>query len=101
AIADAGATFVGTCVARLDRGVREHFLTFLPREYPALVEGYERLYAGHQARPDYVAQVQGMVQMLAERAGVRRSAGSPSAEELRQRRLNLREDIDARPNENG
>ena len=101
AIADAGATFVGTCVARLDRGVREHFFTFLAREYPALVEGYERLYAGHQARPDYVAQVQGMVKMLAERAGVRRSGGSHSVEELRQRQIDPREDIDAHANENG
>ncbi len=70
AIADAGARFVGTCVARLDPGVREHFLDFLGREYPALVDGYERLYKGSRAAPAYVREVDAMVEVLAKKAGL-------------------------------
>lgn len=71
AIADAGARFVGTCVARLDPGVKEYFLEFLAREYPALVEGYGRLYARSRADAAYVREINAMVAVLAARAGVR------------------------------
>jgi DNA repair photolyase len=67
AIADAGATFTGTCVARLDPGVREHFFAFLQREYPSLIEGYERLYARSRAEPSYAREIKAMVETLARR----------------------------------
>jgi DNA repair photolyase len=82
AIADAGARFVASGVARLDPGVREFFLAFLSREYPALVEGYARLYAGHRAAAPYVREIQGMVDALAIKAGLGEaitSRASPSA----------------------
>ena len=70
AIADSGARFVGTNVARLAPLVREHFLAFLAREYPSLVEGYGRLYAGQYASTSYVAEINAMVKVLAEKSGL-------------------------------
>ena len=70
AFADAGARFVGTCVARLDPGVREHFFAFLAREYPDLVDGYQRLYAGSRAAKPYVAEINAMVEVLAKKTGL-------------------------------
>jgi DNA repair photolyase len=67
-----GARFVGTCVARLDTGVREHFFAFLEREYPSLVEGYSRLYTGNRAQSAYADEIKAMVNLLADRAGLRR-----------------------------
>jgi DNA repair photolyase len=61
AIHRAGARFVGANVAHLEEGVRSHFFAFLAREYPALVEGYTRLYQKAYAPPDYVRQVKAMV----------------------------------------
>jgi DNA repair photolyase len=62
ALADAGAPFVGTNVAHLEPGVREHFMTFLGREYPQLIDGYERLYArGAYAPRKYADAVKAMV----------------------------------------
>ena len=75
AIADAGARFVGTCVARFDPAVREHFFRFLEREYPTLVEGYGRLYRGTRAEPAYAREIGAMVRVLADRAGAGRRAG--------------------------
>jgi DNA repair photolyase len=70
AFADSGARFVGACVARLDPGVREHFMTFLEREYPALVDAYDRLYARNRADARYASDIKAMVATLANRVGV-------------------------------
>jgi DNA repair photolyase len=70
AIADSGARFVGTCVARLDPGVREHFFAFLQRDYPQLVEGYERLYARNRAAPAYVREIEALVDVLRRKTGL-------------------------------
>jgi DNA repair photolyase len=67
AVAASGARFAGTCVARLDAGVREHFLSFLAREYPHLVAGYERLYRGARPAPGYVREIDAMVEVLRTR----------------------------------
>ncbi|MEO8070054.1 MAG: radical SAM protein [Acidobacteriota bacterium] len=71
AIAAAGARFVGANVARFDPIVREHFFAFLAREYPALVDGYERLYPRVSARGGYAKQVQQIVNEAARKAGLR------------------------------
>jgi DNA repair photolyase len=57
AIERAGLRFAGVNVAHLEAGVREHFMAFLGREYPALVAGYERLYPRAYAPADYCRQV--------------------------------------------
>jgi len=71
AIADAGARLVGVNVAHLEAGVREHFFGFLAREYPALLEGYQRLYQGGYAPAGYVRDVKAMVDAIAKDRGLR------------------------------
>ena len=43
---DAGATSIWTNVLNLRAGTREHFMTYLARDWPELVPRYERLYQG-------------------------------------------------------
>jgi DNA repair photolyase len=43
---DAGATSIWTNVLYLRPGTREHFMTYLARDWPELVPRYERLYQG-------------------------------------------------------
>ena len=43
---DAGATSIWTNVLYLREGTREHFMTYLARDWPELVPRYERLYRG-------------------------------------------------------
>lgn len=57
AVAATGVRLAGANVAHLESGVREHFFRFLGREYPALVEGYERLYSRGYAPTAYVSAV--------------------------------------------
>jgi DNA repair photolyase len=52
AISDHGAAFVGANVLHLEGGTRDHFMKFLSAEYPELVEGYGRLYAGRKYAPN-------------------------------------------------
>jgi DNA repair photolyase len=61
AIRAAGVPLVGASVARLDQGVREFFLEFVAREYPALAAGYGRLYAGSRAPASYLDAVRSNV----------------------------------------
>jgi DNA repair photolyase len=72
AIADSGATLAGANVAHLEVGVREHFFAFLEREYPALLEGYRRLYPRAYAPKAYVRAVKDVVNTVARRLGVSR-----------------------------
>lgn len=70
AIADHGARFVGANVLFLDGGTRDHFMRFLAKEFPALVDQYDRLYASKYAPKDYSARVQKTVGMLKARYGL-------------------------------
>ena len=70
-IAAHGATCVGTMLMHLEGGTREHFLGFLRREYPHLVEGYGRLYAGKHAEPGYGRRFRAVMSGLAARYGGR------------------------------
>ena len=89
AIADSGAEFVGCNVMWLDPGTREHFLGFLEREFPGLVNGYGNLYAGgsSEARSDYREQLRGVVELVQRRAGLGRrqrpldADGTPAPDE--------------------
>jgi DNA repair photolyase len=74
AIAEAGVPLLGSNVAHLEAGVREHFFAFLDREYPQLLEGYHRLYtASGYAPADYTRAVKARVHDAACRAGLRES----------------------------
>jgi DNA repair photolyase len=72
AIRDAGARAVGANVARLDPGVREHFFAFLAKEFPALVPGYERLYARTSAPRSYLDAVKASVAECRAKVGAER-----------------------------
>jgi DNA repair photolyase len=61
AFADAGVRQVGANVARLDPGVKEHFFAFLSREYPHLLDGYQRLYPRAYALKEYAEKVKATV----------------------------------------
>jgi DNA repair photolyase len=49
AAADAGARHVSPIALHLRAGVKEEFMPWLEREYPELVEGYQRMYRGANA----------------------------------------------------
>lgn len=70
AVAETDASFVGANVMYLKGGTKDHFMGFLAHEYPHLVEGYGRLYAGAYAAPDYVKQVAEMIEMFKGRHGM-------------------------------
>ena len=76
AIADHGAAFVGANVMFLKGGTRDHFMRFLAQRVPALVEGYERLYAGAYAPSRYVDAVRGLIGTLQRALRCRRGEQS-------------------------
>jgi DNA repair photolyase len=75
AIADHGAAFMGVNVMYLKEGTKDHFMGFLAREFPQLVESYNRLYAGAYAKADYVKTVRGMIDTLQQRHDLGRRRG--------------------------
>jgi DNA repair photolyase len=64
AVADHGAAFLGTNVLHLKDGTKDHFMGFLAREFPHMVESYQRLYAGAYASKEYVNTVRALVDTL-------------------------------------
>jgi DNA repair photolyase len=67
AVADHGAAFMGASVLYLKDGTRDHFMGFLAREFPHMVESYQRLYAGAYAAKDYVRTVRGLIDVLKQK----------------------------------
>lgn len=81
AIADHGAAFMGANLMYLKGGTKDHFMGFLAKEFPDMVQGYDRLYAGAYARPEYVTSVRQMITMLQDRHGLnRRSRQTPEVD---------------------
>jgi DNA repair photolyase len=70
AIADHGARFISCNVMFLEGGTRDHFLRWLAQEFPEMVEGYTRLYAGKYASAPYRKEIQGIVGTLRKKYGV-------------------------------
>jgi DNA repair photolyase len=70
AAADHGAASVGAMVLHLEGGSRTHFLRVLAAEYPHLVDGYERLFAGKYAPASYTDEVARIVGLIKARYGV-------------------------------
>jgi DNA repair photolyase len=71
AVADHGAAFMGANLLYLKGGTRDHFMGFLAREFPRMVEGYNRLYAGAYAPAEYVKAVRSMIDAIQQRYDVR------------------------------
>jgi DNA repair photolyase len=72
AIAEHDAAFVGANVLHLEGGTRDHFMAYLEKDFPALVPGYERLFANGAKRvpKTYSAAVQETVRELREALGL-------------------------------
>jgi DNA repair photolyase len=82
AIAEHGAAFMGMNVLFLEGGSRDHFMRFLAKEFPGLVDGYQQMY-GRKYPPDaYRNQIRGIVEMLQRRHNVARRT-RPVAERTR------------------
>jgi DNA repair photolyase len=83
AVAEHGAAFMGANVLFLKGGTKEHFLGFLAKEFPHMVEEYNRLYAGAYAPPAYATAVRAMIDALQKKYEVRRRASQlpPQADE--------------------
>ena len=80
AVAEHGAAFMGANLLYLKGGTKDHFMGFLESEYPAMVEGYRRLYPGAYAPSAYVTSVRRVIRSIQERHDVRRrGAEAPSA----------------------
>ena len=83
AIAESGARSVGAMVMHLDGGTRDHFMAMLNREYPEMVEKYEKLYATKYVAKDYDKRVQEVVSLMRARYMTKgrlraRRSGGPS-----------------------
>ena len=74
AVADHGAAFMGANVLYLKGGTKDHFMGFLAHAFPDMVPGYQRLYPGAYASPEYVATLRALIDMLQERYEVNRRA---------------------------
>lgn len=70
AAAEHGAASIGAMVLHLEGGTRTHFLRVLAQEYPHLVEGYERLFAGKHAPDRYTDEIARVVGLIKARYGV-------------------------------
>lgn len=70
AVADHGALFAGANVMYLKGGTRDHFLGFVAREFPHLLEGLEKLYPGAYAPANYLSSVRETIASLRARYGV-------------------------------
>jgi len=70
AIAESGARSVGAMVMHLEGGTRDHFMAMLNREYPEMVEKYEKLYASKYVSKDYDKRVQEVVSLMRARYGI-------------------------------
>ncbi|HSC25771.1 MAG TPA: radical SAM protein [Vicinamibacterales bacterium] len=80
AIADHGAAFMGANLMHLKGGTKDHFMEFLRREYPQMVEGYTRLYPSAYVPSAYSAAVRSTIDALQRRYEVNRRASRVPAE---------------------
>ena len=81
AVADHGAAFMGANVMYLKDGTKDHFMRFLRAEFPQMVDGYTRLYAGAYASPDYVSAVKGLISVLQDKYDLNARRRKNQAEE--------------------
>jgi len=80
AIADHGANFVGCNVMHLEDGTRTHFMSFVQREFPAMLPRFERLYQKKYAPEAYRKEVKAMVRVLQDRYRIAPREDAPAAQ---------------------
>ena len=74
AVADHGAAFMGANLLYLKGGTKDHFMGFLAKDFPGMVDGYRRLYPGAYAPSAYITAVRQTIAALQERYEVQRRA---------------------------
>lgn len=74
AIAEHGAAFMGANLLYLKGGTKDHFMGYLAKEFPDLVEGYTRLYPRAYAPRAYAQTVRSTIEALQRRYEVNRRA---------------------------
>jgi DNA repair photolyase len=84
AIADHGAAFAGANLMYLKGGTKDHFLGFIAREFPDMLEGFEKLYPGAYVPGGYASSIREVVDTLQKRHGLspraREKAAPPGSE---------------------
>jgi DNA repair photolyase len=80
AVADHGAAFVGANVMFLKQGTRDHFLGFIRRQFPEMLEGFEKLYRGPYAPNRYTSAIRHMISTLQQRYDLQPRARSEPRE---------------------
>jgi DNA repair photolyase len=80
AVAEHGAAFMGANVLHLKGGTKDHFLGFLARTFPQMLDGYRRLYPGAYASPEYTSAVRAVIHMLRQKHDVRGRASEERSE---------------------
>jgi DNA repair photolyase len=78
---DHGAVSFGAMPLRLDPLVKEHYLTFVGEQYPALLEKYLRSYPERNAPESWTRGLNGRVERAIEKAGFNRNSMSGKAED--------------------
>jgi DNA repair photolyase len=91
AIAEHGAAFMGANVLYLKGGTRDHFMGFLAKEFPHLLDGYNRLYPRAYAPSEYVTAVRSMIDALQKRYEVNRRATRVRTHDVRETQDNSEE----------
>ena len=81
AIADSGAAFMGANVMFLKGGTKDHFLGFIAREFPRMLQSFNALYAGAYANTEYLTGIRGMIATLQRRYKVNRRESEARAAE--------------------
>ena len=74
-----GARFVGCNVMYLQDGTRDHFMTFIARDFPSMLPRFERLYAKKYPPESYRKEVKAMVSVLQSRYGLRKREDAETA----------------------
>ncbi len=96
ACVEAGAVSISTNVLHLRPGVRQHYLSWLERTYPDLLDSYLRRYRGSAYLPSAEQrQLSGLVTRLVDAARARRGGGTRSRRT--DRALTPRESPPSRP----
>ncbi len=101
AVSDHGAAFMGANLMYLKGGTRDHFMGFLAAEFPHMVQGYNRLYAGAHAPAPYVAAVRQMIAALQKQYEVGNGGGGSRATEQAGRAARLPEQLEIEEWRNG
>ena len=82
AVRDHGAAFLGANVMYLKDGTKDHFMRFLRSEFPEMVDGYNRLYAGAYASREYTKTLKALIAGLQQKYDLSRRMREENADDV-------------------